>query len=75
LGAQVQVGAALPENFIAFEYPIPREDWWYDIVEGLPNPIVEGGFVKVWDKPGLGVTFKVDAAQNYLREEDKGFFD
>jgi len=75
LAAQVQVGAAMPENFIAFEYPMARPDWWYDIVEGLPDPIVEDGHIRVWDRPGLGVDFKVAAAQNYLREEDKDFFD
>jgi L-alanine-DL-glutamate epimerase-like enolase superfamily enzyme len=74
LAAHVQVGAAMPENFIAFEYPIARPDWWYDIVEGLPDPIVEDGHITVWDRPGLGVDFKVEAAQQYLREEDKDFF-
>jgi len=75
LAAQVMVGAALPENFIAFEYPSPREEWWYEIIEGLPNPIVKNGLVDVWDRPGLGVRFNVNAAKQYLSEEDKDFFD
>jgi len=75
LAAQVMLGATLPENFIAFEYPAPREAWWYDIIEGLPNPIVKNGLVEVWDRPGLGVKFNVNAAKKYLSEEDKGFFD
>ncbi|RME56484.1 MAG: mandelate racemase/muconate lactonizing enzyme family protein, partial [Caldilineae bacterium] len=62
LAALVQVAATLPENYIAFEYPVGKPDWWYDIVEGLPDPIVENGFIQVWDRPGLGVTFNVDAA-------------
>ena len=41
LAAHVQVAAALPQNYIAFEYPLGQPDWWYDIVEGLPDPIVE----------------------------------
>jgi L-alanine-DL-glutamate epimerase-like enolase superfamily enzyme len=44
-------------------------------VDGLPNPIVENGFIDVWDKPGLGVTFNVRAAKTHLREEDRDFFD
>jgi len=75
LAAQVMVGAAMPENFIAFEYTSPTEKWWYEIVEGLPNPIVKDGLIEVWDRPGLGVKFNVAAAKKYLREEDKDFFD
>ncbi len=75
LAAQVQVGAAMPDNYIAFEYPIGSPEWWYDIIEGLPDPIVKNGFIDVWDTPGLGITFNRDAAQKHLREEDTGFFD
>jgi len=75
LGAHVNLAATLPLNYIAFEYPIGRPDWWYDIVEGLPNPIVQDGFIEVWDRPGLGVDFRVEAARERLREEDRDFFD
>jgi L-alanine-DL-glutamate epimerase-like enolase superfamily enzyme len=75
LAAEVQMGAALPQNYIAFEYPLGQPEWWYDIVEGLPDPIVKNGFIDVWDKPGLGVTFNVGAAKARLREEDRDFFD
>jgi L-alanine-DL-glutamate epimerase-like enolase superfamily enzyme len=74
LAAHVQVAAALPDNFIAFEYPVARPEWWYEIVEGVPSPIVRDGFIEVWDRPGMGVDFKVEAAQAYLAEEDKDFF-
>ena len=75
LAAHVQVAAALPQNYIAFEYPIGQPDWWYEIVDGLPNPIVERGFIKVWDRPGLGVTFNVQAAKAHLSDDDRHFFD
>ena len=75
LAAQVQAGAAMPENYIAFEYPMPGQKWWYDIVEGLPNPIVKDGQIEVWDRPGLGVELNVKAAKQYLVEGDKNFFD
>ena len=55
LAALVQVSATLPHNFIAFEYPIGDPAWWYDIVEGLPDPIVKNGMIDVWDRPGMGV--------------------
>jgi L-alanine-DL-glutamate epimerase-like enolase superfamily enzyme len=75
LAAHVQVGAAMPNNYIAFECPIGNPSWWYDIVEGLPIPTIKNGVIEVWDTPGLGVTLNPSKAEKYLREEDKGFFD
>ncbi len=75
MAALVQVSATLPDNYIAFEYPTGKPEWWYDIVEGLPDPIVKDGFIEVWDRPGMGVDFNVDAARAYLPESDKDFFD
>jgi L-alanine-DL-glutamate epimerase-like enolase superfamily enzyme len=75
LAALVQMSATLPQNYIAFEYPVGRPEWWYDIVEGLPDPIVKDGFIEVWDKPGMGVELNAEAARKYLRPEDEGFFD
>jgi L-alanine-DL-glutamate epimerase-like enolase superfamily enzyme len=75
LAALVQVCATLPNNYIAFEYPTGKPEWWYDIVDGLPDPIVKDGFIEVWDRPGMGVEFNVAAAKKYLTEEDRDFFD
>jgi L-alanine-DL-glutamate epimerase-like enolase superfamily enzyme len=75
LAALVQVAATLPQNYIAFEYPLGRPDWWYDIIEGLPDPIVKNSLIDVWDRPGLGVEFNVEKARQYLPEGDEGFFD
>jgi L-alanine-DL-glutamate epimerase-like enolase superfamily enzyme len=38
-------------------------------------PIVKGGLIEVWDKPGLGIEFDTKAAKQYLAAEDKNFFD
>jgi len=75
LAALVQVSATLPQNYIAFEYPVGRPEWWYDIVEGLPDPIVKDSHIEVWDKPGLGVTINAKAAKKYLTAGDEDFFD
>jgi len=75
LAALVQVAATLPDNYIAFEYPIGKPDWWHDIVEGLPHPIVVDGHIDVLTRPGMGVDFIVDRAREHLRESDRGFFD
>ena len=75
LAALVQVCATLPANYIAFEYPVGNPAWWYDIVQGLPRPIVRDGCIEVWDRPGMGVDFDVGAARGHLAPQDSGFFD
>ena len=75
IAAHVQMAAALPQNYIAFEFPGANPDWWYDIVTGLPDPIIKDGHVEVWDSPGLGIEFLEEEAKRYLSEEDEGFFD
>ncbi len=73
--AQVNVAATMPQNFIAFEYSKGNPEWWYEIIEGIPDTIVKNGHIEVWDRPGLGVEFNVKAAKKYLAAEDKSFFD
>jgi L-alanine-DL-glutamate epimerase-like enolase superfamily enzyme len=74
LAAHVHLAAALPQNYIGFEYPVGQPEWWYQIVDGLPDPIMKRGFIDVWDRPGLGVTFN-QAAKSRLADEDRHFFD
>jgi L-alanine-DL-glutamate epimerase-like enolase superfamily enzyme len=73
MAALVQVCAALPDNYIAFELPAVKPGWWPEILAGVPE--VKDGFIEVPDAPGLGVTFDIGRAQPYLAEADKGFFD
>jgi L-alanine-DL-glutamate epimerase-like enolase superfamily enzyme len=75
LGALIQVCATLPANYIAFEYPSGTHPWWYEIVEGLPDPIVKNGMIEVIERPGMGVDLIPEAAKPYLAEADAGFFD
>lgn len=75
LAAHVQVGATMPDNFIAFEYPARFEPFWYDITEGFDGLPVVDGLIEVPDRPGMGVEFNVEAARAYLSEADADFFD
>ena len=75
LAALVQVAAALPQNYIAFEMPYAQTDWWFDIVEGLPDPLVINSQIEVWDRPGMGVELIPDRALAHMAAEDQGFFD
>lgn len=74
LAAQVQLAAALPDNFIALELPQANHEWWLDIMDGERFP-VKDSHIEVPDSPGLGISFIPEEAKRYLREEDAGFFD
>ena len=75
LAAMTQVCATMPENLIAFEYCKPPSEWWFDIVDGLPEKLIVDGHIKVWDTPGIGVTLNEEKTRKYLRPEDQDFFD
>ena len=53
--AAVHVAAAM-HNVLAMELHSVDVPWWQDLVKGLPSPLVEKGFIKVPDGPGLGIT-------------------
>ncbi|WP_445505118.1 mandelate racemase/muconate lactonizing enzyme family protein [Microvirga sp. G4-2] len=74
LAALIQVSATLPGNFIAFEYTTADPSWWSEIVEGLPNPIVQNGMIEVPNRPGMGVELIPERAKEYLSEDDLAFF-
>ena len=74
LAALTQVCATMPANFIAYELPGIFPEWWFDIIEGLPEDYLRGGYVRVWDRPGIGVDFNVPKAEKRLSPEDRDFF-
>ena len=74
LAALVQVSATLPQNYIAFEYPVGNPQWWYDIVDGLPGAIVKDGFIDVWRRPGMGVDLVPEEPKKDLSDEDADLF-
>jgi L-alanine-DL-glutamate epimerase-like enolase superfamily enzyme len=54
--AAVHVAAAT-ENFLALEFHSVDVPWWDDIIIApkLPKPLVQNGFIRVPDAPGLGI--------------------
>lgn len=46
---------AATENFLALENHSVDVPWWNEIANGLPNPIVQNGFIEVPETPGLGI--------------------
>lgn len=56
------------------EYPVGDPAWWYEIVDGLPDPIVQDGHIAVGDNPGMGVEIDAERARRYRAPEDADFF-
>jgi L-alanine-DL-glutamate epimerase-like enolase superfamily enzyme len=67
VGAMASVHcAAATANFLACENHSLDVPWWGDLVEGIEKPIINKGFIKVPDKPGLGVTLNEDLVKKHL---------
>ena len=64
--------AAIP-NFLALEFHASEVPFWNDLVEGLPKPIIQNGFISVPEKPGLGVKLNEEVARRYARKGEPFF--
>ena len=64
--------AAATENFLVLEHHSVDVPWWEDLVNG-DKPLVDKGFAKVPDKPGLGVTLNDEVVKRHLLEP--GYFE
>jgi gluconate/galactonate dehydratase len=64
--------AAIP-NFLALEFHASDVPFWSDLVEGLPKPIIQKGFIPVPEKPGLGVRLNEEVARRYARKGEPFF--
>ena len=58
--------AAATENFLACENHSLDVPWWQDMVEGIEKPIINKGFIKVPDRPGLGITLNEEVVRQHL---------
>jgi L-alanine-DL-glutamate epimerase-like enolase superfamily enzyme len=67
--------AAATENFIALEHHFSDQPFWNDLVDGLPKPIIQNGFIPVPESPGLGFTINEEALKEHLLPEYPGFFE
>lgn len=64
--------AAATQNFIALENHSVDIPWWEDLVTG-DKPLVEGGYVTVPEKPGLGVELNEEVVKEHLKKGTKYF--
>jgi L-alanine-DL-glutamate epimerase-like enolase superfamily enzyme len=65
--------AAATQNFIALEHHSIDVPWWENLVTGIDKPIMKNGFVKVPNKPGLGVEVNEEEVKKHLIDGEKYF--
>jgi L-alanine-DL-glutamate epimerase-like enolase superfamily enzyme len=67
--------AAATENFVVLENHSVDLPQWSDLVQGLPSPLIQDGFIQVPETPGLGFTdINEDLMRSYLDADDPEFF-
>jgi L-alanine-DL-glutamate epimerase-like enolase superfamily enzyme len=65
--------AAATEGFLVMENHSVDIPWWDSLIDGVPKPILNKGYVTVPDGPGLGFTLNEEAMKQHLI--DKNYFD
>ena len=64
--------AAATENFVALEHHEMAIPWWEDLFTG-EKPIFDKGFVKVPEKPGLGLELNETVVKEHLKKGELYF--
>ena len=70
--ANVHCAAAI-DNFIGLEMHSVDNPWWDDLVNFETKKIINNGFVKVPESPGLGITLNEDAVEKHLNVKPGGW--
>ena len=52
--AAVHTAAAM-QHVLALEFHSVDVPWWQDMVNGLPKPLIQNGYIQVPNTPGLGI--------------------
>jgi L-alanine-DL-glutamate epimerase-like enolase superfamily enzyme len=70
--ANIHCAAAI-HSLVAQEIHSLDIPFWRDLVTGLPEPFIEDGYVRIPDKPGLGIELNEEVIKEHLRFG--GYFD
>ncbi len=65
--------AAATENFVALEHHSVDKSWWEDLVIGPDKPLVKDGYVRVPEKPGIGVELNEEVVKEHLYKGEELF--
>ncbi len=65
--------AAATENFLVMEHHNVDDKWYDKLIDGPDKPLVQDGYVKVPDTPGLGIELNEDEVKRHLPKGEKYF--
>jgi L-alanine-DL-glutamate epimerase-like enolase superfamily enzyme len=72
--ASVHIAAAT-QNFLALEHHAADVERWSELVTGLPQPLIQDGYITVPDAPGLGFEgINEEVFREFLDPADPVFF-
>ncbi len=73
--AAVHAAAAM-QHVLALEFHSVQVPWWQDMVNGLPKPLIQNGFIQVPNTPGLGITsLNEEVLKQHINPDIPGFFE
>ncbi len=68
--------AAATENFLVLENHSVDQPEWNEVVTGLPNPLIQDGYIQVPETPGLGFEDVNEAMLRQFMDPDQpGYFE
>lgn len=67
--------AAATENFLALENHTVDYPTWNNLVTGLPNPIIQNGYIAVPEGPGLGIDLNEEVVKSHIDPTCPGYFE
>ena len=66
--------AAATSNFMVLENHSVDNPWWDEMVTGLPNPIIQEGYITVPEAPGLGIDLNEAVIREHLHPNETTYF-
>ena len=66
--------AAATANFMVLENHSVDNPWWDEMVTGLPNPIIQNGYIDVPETPGLGIELNEEVIREHLHPGETEYF-
>jgi L-alanine-DL-glutamate epimerase-like enolase superfamily enzyme len=68
--------AAATENFLVLENHSVDTPVWNNLIIGLPNPLIQDGYIQVPETPGLGfVDLNEDVVRAHIDPRNPGYFE
>ena len=67
--------AAATENFIALEHHFADTPYWDSMITGPEKPLIQNGYIKVPETPGLGIELNEEVVKQHLHPDDTGYFE